>query len=338
AGLVAFPIVMDGAAGRDGRFDLLGRRWAIAGVSTALAVAIGGHFLNAVPFPMNFELVLVFVTIAGVGSFLQSSRIVIPDQARPVDGPAASAPVGERLRSLWGLVTGNRTFVRFELRSLLYTAAIGLSMPILPLFYVHDIGAPDAWIGIIGSATSAGSVFGYVTSRRIARRRGGSTILMPAMLAMAVAPAVMSFVEWRPGVAAIGFVIGISGAAAQLALFDALMRRIPAENGVTFSSVDQTVQNLALIVTPNIGGLIAAVLGGRGALLVVAAVGFASFAAFAWAARASRAAVRRESVAAAREPAAGRSSPAALASGGADGHHPRTTEERLSRVVEGPAR
>jgi hypothetical protein len=30
AGLVAFPIVMDGAAGPDGRFDLLGRRWAIA--------------------------------------------------------------------------------------------------------------------------------------------------------------------------------------------------------------------------------------------------------------------------------------------------------------------
>jgi hypothetical protein len=286
AGLVAFPIVMDGAAGRDGRFDLLGRRWAIAGVSTAISVAVFGQFLDAVAFPANFQLLLVFVTIAGVGSFLQSSRISIPDQVRPAASPdAPPAPRRQRLVGPWRLVTSNRTFVRFELRALLYTAAIGLSMPVLPLFYVHDVGAPDAWIGIIGSATSAGSVVGYMTARRIARRRGGATILLPALLAIALATAAMSAVAWLPGVAAIGFVLGISGAAAQLALFDALMRRIPLENGVTFSSVDQTVQNLALIVMPNVGGLLAAVLGGRAALLIVAAVNFAAFAAFAWAAR-----------------------------------------------------
>src|SRR6185503_10180565 len=50
AALVAFPMVMDGVAGKDGRFDLLGRRWAIAGVSTAASVAIGGQFLNVVAF------------------------------------------------------------------------------------------------------------------------------------------------------------------------------------------------------------------------------------------------------------------------------------------------
>ena len=61
AGLVVFPIVMDGAAGRDGRFDLLGRRWAIAGTSTAIAVALAGQFLNAVPFAVNFEILFVLV-------------------------------------------------------------------------------------------------------------------------------------------------------------------------------------------------------------------------------------------------------------------------------------
>jgi hypothetical protein len=318
AGLVAFPIVMDGAAGRDGRFDLLGRRWAIAGVSTAIAVAIGGQFLNAVEFPTNFELLLVIVSIAGLGSYLQSSRIVIPDQVRAADAgtgasEAAPAPVGLRPRAMWGLVSGNRSFVRFELRSLLYTASIGLAMPVLPLFYVHDMGAPDAWIGIIGSATSAGSVVGYIAARRFARRRGGAGILLPALLAMAMAPAVMSVIEWLPAVAAIGFVIGISGAAAQLALFDGLMRRIPVDHGVTFSSVDQSVQNLALIVTPNLGGLAAAILGGRTALIVVAGIGFAAFGAFAWAAR-------------------------RLPDRTGAGHHPQTTEERLSRVAEGPAR
>ena len=55
AGLVAFPIVMDGAAGPHGRFDLLGRRWATAGVATTVAVVVAGQALGLVAFPINFE-------------------------------------------------------------------------------------------------------------------------------------------------------------------------------------------------------------------------------------------------------------------------------------------
>ena len=291
AGLVAFPIVMDGAAGRDGRFDLLGRRWAIAGTSTAIAVALGGQFLDAVPFPGNFELFFVLISVAGIGSFLQSSRILIPDQS-----PAprvAQAPARERLSSLWSLVVANRSFVRFELRSLLYTATIGLSMPVLPLFYVHEMQAPDAWIGIIGAASSAGGVLGYLAARQLARRRGAAMTLLPSMLAMALAPAILSAIAWLPAVAAIGFVIGVAGAGVQLAMFDQLMRRVPLEHGVTFTSVDQSVQNVALVLAPNVGGLLVAAIGARQTLLVMALLGALAFVSFAWNARpAERSATR----------------------------------------------
>ena len=283
AGLVAFPIVMDGAAGRDGRFDLLGRRWAIAGTSTAIAVALGGQFLNAVPFPVNFELLFVMVTLAGAGSFLQSHRIVIPDQAPRPSGPAE--PLRRRFTGLWSLVLANRSFVRYELRSLAYTVAVGLSLPILPLFYVHEMAAPDAWIGAIGAAQSAGGVLGYVAARQLARRRGPTITLLPSLLAVAVAPAILSASGWLPGAAAIAFVVGLASAGVQLAMFDQLMRRVPIEQGVTFSSVDQSVQNFALVLAPSLGGVVAAAMGARTALLVVALVGAVAFALFAWNAR-----------------------------------------------------
>ena len=280
AGLVAFPIVMDGAAGKDGRFDLLGRRWAIAGLSTTIAVAIGGQFLDALPFPANFELLLVCITIAGIGSYLQSSRIQIPDQPRAASS-GAGGPVLERVRGMWRLVAANRSFTRFELRSIAYTLSIGLAVPVLPVFYVDEVAASDAWIGIIGAAISAGSVLGYLAARQLALRGGGGRALLPSLLAMAVAPAVLAVVDWLPAVAAVAFAIGVAGAGAQLALFDGLMRRIPAEQGVTFSSVDQSVQNLAFIVAPNLGGILAVGLGARAALLIAAAVGAAAFALFA---------------------------------------------------------
>jgi hypothetical protein len=294
AGLVAFPLVMDGAAGPGGRFDLLGRRWAIAGLSTSIAVAVFGQFLNAAPFPANFELMLVVVTLAGFGSFLQSRRIVIPDQPAGA-GPSAS-PVRENVAGLWRLVVANRPFLRFELRSFVYVASIGLALPVLPLFYVREMGAPDAWIGIIGAAQSVGAVLGYLAARQLARRGGGSMALLPSLLVAALAPAALAFVGWLPAVAAIAFVVGVATAGAQLALFDQFMRRIPTEHGVTFSSVDQSLQNFALVITPNLGGFLALALGARGALIIVAAVGFAAFALFALEVRSARstAAARRQ--------------------------------------------
>jgi hypothetical protein len=283
AALVAFPMVMDGAAGPGGRFDLLGRRWAIAGLSAIVAVALGGQFLAAVPFPLNYEVLLLIVTLGGFGSFLQSSRFVVADHLRTPQ--AERTPRADRLRSLWHLVVSNREFLGFELRAVAYITSIGLALPILPLFYVHDLAASDAWIGILGAAGSAGSVVGYVTLRQVARRRGGTVILLPALLAAASTMAALSVVEWLPGAAALAFVAGLAGAGAQLAMFDAMMRTFPKELGVTFSSVDQSIQNFSLIVAPNIAGFMAVALGSRTTLLVIAAIGFLSVILFAAQAR-----------------------------------------------------
>lgn len=283
AALVGFAMVMDGAAGPGGRFDLLGRRWAIAGVVATISVALGGQLLSAFPFPTNFEILLVIVSLAGLGSFFQSSRLVIPDQV-PLPS-AVQAPVRERLAGLWRLIVANRPFVRFELRGFVYVASIGLSMPVLPLFYVHEVSAPDAWIGVIGSAGSAGSVLGYLVARQLARRRGATMTLLPALLVAALAPALLSFVGWLPAVAAIAFVSGVAGAGAQLALFDQMLRTIPADHGVTFSSVDQSLSNAAIMIAPVVGGLLTVAMGVRPTLLVMSIVGLIALALFALDAR-----------------------------------------------------
>ena len=278
AALVTFPLVMDGAAGPGGRFDLLGRRWAIAGVVGAISVGLGGQLLSAFPFPLNFEIFFVIISLAGAGSYLQSSRLAIPDQAPQ---PASSAgPPTARVAGLWRLVVSNRPFIRFELRAFVYAASLGLALPVLPLFYVHEVGAPDAWIGVIGSAASAGNVLGYLAARQFARRRGATLTLLPALLVAGLVPAVMSQLSWLPAVAAMAFVLGVAGAGAQLALFDQFMRRIPPEHGVTFSSVDQTLSNLAIMVSPNIGGILAVAVGIRETMVFVSLVGLLAFAGF----------------------------------------------------------
>jgi len=73
---------------------------------------------------------------------------------------------------------------------------------------------------------------------------------------------------------------GFAAAGAGLALFDEMMRRIPTRLGVTFASIDQTIQNAALIVAPILGGTLSGVIGIRNALVVAALVSLAGFAFF----------------------------------------------------------
>lgn len=141
---------------------------------------------------------------------------------------------------------------------------------------------------MIGSAQSAGAVLGYIVARQLARRRGGAMTLLPSMLAAALAPAILSAIGWLPAVAAVSFVIGLAGAGVQLAMFDQFMHRLPPEHGVTFSSVDQSVQNFALVIAPNVGGVLAVALGVRETLLMVALVGAIAFVLFALEARPAR--------------------------------------------------
>ncbi len=279
AGLVAFPIVMDGAAGPEGRFDLLGRRWAIAGVATTIGVVVAGQLLGLLAFPTNFEVLLVGCTLAGVGSFAVSRRIVIPDQVPHQGEPVIGLRV--RLRTFLVMIRDRETFLDFELRAFVYTAGIGLAVPLLPLLYVNEVRASDGWIGIIGAAQAVGAVGGFLIARRTSRRRSGSAVLLPSMLIAALAPAAMALFDFLPVLPVVALVGGIATAGTQLAMFDELMKRVPRVHGVTFSSVDQTLQNLALIVAPTAGGLLAITIGVRYGLAVATGVALAGFALFA---------------------------------------------------------
>jgi hypothetical protein len=108
-----------------------------------------------------------------------------------------------------------------------------------------------------------GGVAGYLVARRASRRRGGATVLLPSMLAAALVPAAMALLHDLPVVAALALLGGLATAGTQLGLFDELMKRVPREHGVTFSSVDQTLQNLGLIIAPSVGGLLAVTIGVR---------------------------------------------------------------------------
>jgi len=280
-GQVTFPIVMDGAAGPQGRYDLLGRRWALMGLGSAISVAIAGYVLDILGMPTGYELVMVSGTVAGIGCYHWSRQIRIDADAPPPPPSANTAglPAGMHLRA-------QRPFLAFVTRKAVFVAGVRLVAPLLPLFYVRTLGASDAWIGIIAMAQSLALVAGYAFWRRGARRLDPRRVLFVTLGISGAMPAMLAFTSSPEVVAVLSAIGAFFAAGSDLALFDELMRRIPRDQAVTFAGVDYALTNLAGIIAPLVGAVLVGVLDIQLALVAGALVSLAGLGLFVRAARA----------------------------------------------------
>ena len=269
-GMVAFYAVMDGAAGPRGRYDLLSMRWSVMGFTTAITVLIVGQLLEVVPFPLGYQIVFVTFSVAGFVAAYYASRIRLPDHPPVVREPGASRRT--RLAAFFSLVRSHPPFVAFVVRHFVFTLGTRLAVPLIPLWYVREAGASDAWVGIIGMGQSFILLFGYSFWRRQSRRRSIRSLVIATTIGAALYPVVLAL---STDLIAIVFITAYGAAVysgIDLVLFDLLMRTIPQRYSVTLTSVETSVQNLASIIGPLLGGLIADLFGIAVGLVVAAVV------------------------------------------------------------------
>jgi hypothetical protein len=209
--------------------------------------------------------------LMGFIAFRYGSAIRVPDH--PVSGGGGGFVRGAvRPREMFARVRGYPAFVSFTIRHFIYAAGTALTVPLLPLFYVRVLGAPDSWIGIIGTASAFALLVGYALWRRVSRRRGSRFVLIWGTVGAALMPAVMSVtpsVELAAVIAGLG---AVATAGVSLAMFDSMMRTVPKGYGVTFTSVDTTLVYLAGVAAPVVAAFLADRIGIAPALVVAAVV------------------------------------------------------------------
>ena len=259
-GSVLFPIVMDGAAGPHGRLELMSRRWSWMGLTMAITVSIIGVFLERVPFPVNYAIAFISFSLGGVASYAFSRQFRIPR----IDPPARTGrrpSLRERFRNARALVQSQPAFLHYSLRQLVYVSGTRLALPLIPLYFVTVVKAPDAWIGIIATGQSLALLSGYQFWRRQSRVRGTRILLLIVMLVTALYPAALSLTDRMIVVAVLATFASFFSSGVDLILFDELMRTVPRQYGVTFASIDTTLVNMATIVMPLVGAGITALFG-----------------------------------------------------------------------------
>jgi len=272
---VCFSVVMNAVAGPKLRYELMSRRWSILGVTTAVTVAGVGQILSRIVFPLNYQLVFLALSVGGLVSFYFSSHILLPDALPPKTATGIS--LRERLGDFIGQVSREKAFVRFSLKRFVFLFGTTLSIPLFPLYYVRELDASDAWIGIISTAQSAVLLVGYYIWTRESRLRGSRFVLLWATLGMTIYPALVAYTRRVELIALYTGIAGIFQAGIDLVFFDELMKTVPPEYSATFVSIAQSMTYLASILAPLLGTFIADQFGLSVGLLVSAAIRLAGF-------------------------------------------------------------
>jgi MFS family permease len=273
---VAFTVVMGGVAGPKNRFALMSLRWSSLGAVTALTVAIVGQLLDRGTFPLNYQLVFMGSFVGGLLSYLFSRSIVLPPNPRHAEPEPTTIRRLLTLPRLSRVVEGLRgappAFLRFAGSAFLFRGGVAMAIPLLPLYWVREVGASDAWIGIITTANSAVLLVAYFLWSLAVRRIGVGGVLIATSFGMALYPfaVVTTHSVWM--LMLFAGMVGLFSAGNDLVNFDLLLSTIPADHQAVYVGLHQTLQNAALFVMPLAGTLLADAAGVPLALVAAGAV------------------------------------------------------------------
>jgi len=277
---VGFSVVMNAVSGPEGRYELMSRRWSILGITTAITVAIAGQILDVIDFHLNYQIVFLSLSLGGLISYYFSSRIQIPD-AEPVQR-ATKGTVKSSLLEYYQLIKASPDFVSFTLKRFVYLFGFTLGIPLFPLYFVRQLDATDAWIGLLYTAQTAVLVVGYYFWSRLSRRKGSRFVLLITTLSMSLYPALVALSNNQTMIFIYSTVAGIFQAGIDLVFFDELMKTIPPRYSPTFVSLAQSIQYLSSILAPLVGTFLAEHFGLSAALMVSAGIRLLGFLLFTW--------------------------------------------------------
>lgn len=276
---ICFTVVMNSIAGPAGRYELMTHRWSILGVTNAITALVAGQVLDSLPFPLNYQVVFIALSVGGLVSFYFSSHLTLSDQLAH-DDRSAKESLRSRVGNYMELIRREKPFVTFISKRFVFLTGTVLVAPLLPIYYVRELKAADSSIALINIAASATLILGYFYWTYQSRTQGNRRVLLATTFGVSLFPILVGLTHQVWPVPIYAGLSGIFSAGLNLVLFDELMKRIPVEYSANFVAVAQSVQYLSSIFAPLLGTALAGLIGLNLALIVGGAVSLAGFALF----------------------------------------------------------
>lgn len=249
---------------------MLSTRMAVHGTFAAGVGFLAGQWLDWAPFPLNYQLLFLSALLAGLGSIYMMSRLRIPEVQED------EIPRKKRvdLREMALLIRETESFRNFAIAAFIFRMGMSAPSALYSIYRVRELGASDAWIGILLTVERIVSVFAYFALGRLLNNKGFRSKLWLTCLGISLYPFLTALSKTPEALLLPSAVIGIFGAGMNIFLTDTLFLVSPESQRPTFIAANSFLANVTAFVAPLLGTALADATTISTALIIIACVRF----------------------------------------------------------------
>lgn len=252
-------------------------------VTMSVLVFLFGQWLSRVTFPVNYQTLYLLGFLASLVSMSYLYRLKIHDST--VNGQRKTTSFRspkEFLNTFRVAMEEQPAFLRITRNTLLHGIGVWMAAPLYALYFVRDLGASDAWLGLHGTIASLGTIAGFTIWRGLIARWGEPTCLRLTICLVGVYPLLAGL---TPSLTVILFYAALNGLivpGVNLSHFNLLLKVTPADSRPSFTAMYTTIMNVGAFVSPLIAVAIANVIGLSTMLIIAGLLSIVGSTSFLW--------------------------------------------------------
>ncbi len=249
---------------RDIRAHVVGVRNTVVGLTTTITVLAVGKVLDALPFPINFQIVFLIGLVAAQTSTFLVSHVRLP--ALNEQAPAARNPgEGEGARAN---TPHTKMFWCHTISAVVFSLGIAVPAALYPIVLVDKLHATNGWIGGLATLTNLASVVCTPLWSRAAMRRGNRVVLVAGAIGFTLVPLGASLVPSVAAYVPVSLGMGAFMAGINLGLFQCLLDVAPESRQTHYTAMYSMLVNGAGALGPLLGTTVLVTVGMTQAFMV----------------------------------------------------------------------
>jgi MFS family permease len=237
----------------DRRSRFFSTRLFLLALSVAISTLLSGLWLNAIPFPINYQVLnaLAFVT-AEYSTFLvaKTQFPTYPVPAQATTRRARLISLNFDWRAAWRQYAANRGFANLNFGVLIGWIGIWGAAPLLTLYFVKDLNFDEAWLGVNGTLAQVGTMIGAVFWPRIIDRRGDRWLFLRSLALYWMYPLLIVLIPLSLPILGFGFAAATLDPAINVTLFNVLLALMPEGRRSSYMAAHIALMNIGAMIAP----------------------------------------------------------------------------------------
>jgi len=257
---------------------MLSVRMIVMGIFAAAAGFLSAQWLDAVPYPWNYQALFLTASLAALGSMWAIRGIRLPETAEQ----ASTKKQRIGLKEMLPLVKNQPSFRNYLLAAFVFRIGMSMPMALYAIYRVRDLGSTDSWLGLLMTAERLTTVFSYFALTRLLTFPRFRNWLWVGCLCMSLYPLTTAMSITPTMLLIPSLVIGVFSPAMNIFMTNTLFDVSPEDQRPAFVAVNSLLANVAAFAAPLIGTLLADATGIRIALVICASIRALGSLAFYW--------------------------------------------------------